>query len=91
MTNRSAAYRSLGLAPKVLTCAACLLAIALAPFITGFLAYHRTPDYYSWLIAHIICGEIFLVAIPLTKLSHFDFFSCPEPSSGWTMELSVAA
>lgn len=51
-----------------------LLLIAVAPFITGFLAYHRAPDYYFWLIAHILCGEIFLVAIPLTKLSHFILF-----------------
>jgi nitrate reductase gamma subunit len=51
-----------------------LLAIAAAPFITGFLAFHRTPDYYTWIIAHIICGEIFLVAIPFTKLSHFVLF-----------------
>ncbi|UCE52207.1 MAG: hypothetical protein JSV31_23565 [Desulfobacterales bacterium] len=51
-----------------------LLAIAVAPFITGFLAYHRAPDYYTWLIAHILCGEIFLIAIPLTKLSHFILF-----------------
>jgi len=51
-----------------------LLVIAVAPFVTGFLAYHRTPDYYFWLIAHILCGEIFLVAIPLTKLSHFILF-----------------
>jgi len=51
-----------------------LLAIAVAPFITGFLAFHRTPDYYFWLMAHIISGEILLVAIPLTKLSHFILF-----------------
>jgi len=51
-----------------------LLAIAVAPFITGFFAYHRAPDYYGWIIAHIICGEIFLVAIPFTKLSHFVLF-----------------
>jgi len=51
-----------------------LLAIAVAPFITGFLAFHRTPEYYFWLIAHIISGEILLVAIPLTKLSHFILF-----------------
>jgi len=51
-----------------------LLAIAAAPFITGFLAYHRAADYYFWIIAHIICGEIFLVAIPFTKLSHFVLF-----------------
>ena len=51
-----------------------LLAIAVAPFITGFIAYHQTADYYFWLIAHILCGEIFLIAIPLTKLSHFILF-----------------
>ena len=51
-----------------------LLVIAAAPFITGFFAFHRAPDYYFWIIAHIICGEIFLVAIPFTKLSHFVLF-----------------
>jgi nitrate reductase gamma subunit len=51
-----------------------LLAIALAPFVTGFLASHRFPDYSFWLSAHIICGEIFLIAIPFTKLSHFILF-----------------
>jgi nitrate reductase gamma subunit len=51
-----------------------LLAIALAPFVTGFLASHHIPDYTFWLIAHIICGEILLIAIPLTKLSHFILF-----------------
>jgi nitrate reductase gamma subunit len=51
-----------------------LLAIALAPFVTGFLASHRALDYSFWLIAHILCGEIFLIAIPLTKLSHFILF-----------------
>ena len=51
-----------------------LLAVAAAPFITGFLAYHRAPDYYFWIMAHIICGEILLVAIPFTKLSHFVLF-----------------
>jgi nitrate reductase gamma subunit len=51
-----------------------LLLIALAPFITGFMAYHQAPGYQGWLIAHIICGEIMIVAIPLTKLSHFLLF-----------------
>lgn len=46
-----------------------LLAILLAPFITGFLAYHQVPSYRFWLIGHIICGEIMLIAIPFTKLS----------------------
>lgn len=52
-----------------------VIAITLAPFITGFLAFHHVGDYEFWLIAHIICGEIMLVAIPFTKLSHcFLFF-----------------
>lgn len=51
-----------------------LLAIAAAPFITGFIAYHQAPGYQGWLIAHILCGELMLVAIPFTKLSHFVLF-----------------
>lgn len=51
-----------------------LLVIAVAPFFTGFMAYHQVGDYRFWLIAHILCGEIMLVAIPLTKLSHFLLF-----------------
>jgi nitrate reductase gamma subunit len=51
-----------------------ILAIAVAPFLTGFLAYHQVGDYQFWLIAHILAGEIMLVAIPWTKLSHFLLF-----------------
>ena len=51
-----------------------ILFIAMAPFITGFLAYHEAPDYNFWLIAHILSGELMLVAIPFTKLSHFLLF-----------------
>lgn len=51
-----------------------LLAIALAPFITGYLAYHQFSGYQAWLILHILTGEIMLIAIPLTKLSHFILF-----------------
>ncbi len=48
-----------------------ILAIAVAPFITGFLAMHHIGNYKFWLILHILSGEIMLVAIPFTKLSHF--------------------
>jgi len=51
-----------------------LLAIALAPFVTGFVAHYSTAAASAWLIAHILCGEILLIAIPLTKLSHFIMF-----------------
>jgi nitrate reductase gamma subunit len=51
-----------------------LLIIAVAPFITGFGAYHHLPNYTAWLRAHIIFGHIFLIAVPFTKLSHFILF-----------------
>ena len=51
-----------------------ILAVAIAPFVTGLLAFYLAPDYDFWVIAHIISGEIMLVAIPFTKLSHFVLF-----------------
>jgi nitrate reductase gamma subunit len=51
-----------------------LLAIAVAPFVTGFLAYHEVGNYDFWIIAHILSGEVMLMAIPFTKLSHFLLF-----------------
>jgi len=47
-----------------------MLVIAVAPFLTGFMAFHQFSNYKFWMIAHIITGEILLIAIPLTKLSH---------------------
>ena len=51
-----------------------ILVIAVAPFITGLIARYQVGNYDFWLIAHILSGEILLVAIPLTKLSHFILF-----------------
>jgi len=51
-----------------------LLTIAAAPFITGFLAYHQWFHYKTVLIIHILAGEIMLMAIPFTRLSHMLFF-----------------
>lgn len=51
-----------------------ILAIAIAPFITGFIAFRVASGYQFWLILHILCGEIWLIAIPFTKLSHFILF-----------------
>jgi len=51
-----------------------VLAIAVAPFVTGLLAYHHVGNYDFWLITHILSGEVFLIAIPFTKLSHFVLF-----------------
>lgn len=59
-----------------------VLAIAVAPFLTGFFAYHHIGNYQFWLILHILCGEIMLVAIPFTKLSHFVLFFASRAQLG---------
>ena len=50
-----------------------ILAIVAAPFITGFLAYYQWFGYQFFTVLHIITGEIMLVAIPFTRLSHMLF------------------
>ena len=47
-----------------------ILAIVAAPFITGLVAYYQWFGYQIFLILHILTGEILLVAIPFTRLSH---------------------
>jgi len=51
-----------------------LLAITVAPFLTGFLASQNVSGYNTWLTLHILSGEIMLIAVPFTKLSHFALF-----------------
>ncbi|MDJ0986453.1 MAG: nitrate reductase [Desulfobacterales bacterium] len=50
-----------------------LLAIVAAPFVTGILVYYQWFGYETLLILHILSGEIMLVAIPFTRLSHMLF------------------
>jgi nitrate reductase gamma subunit len=47
-----------------------ILSIVAAPFITGFLAYHQWGSYPLFMILHVVTGEIMLVSIPFTRLSH---------------------
>ena len=47
-----------------------ILAIVIAPFLTGFLAYYQWFGYKFFVIIHILSGEIMLVAIPFSRLSH---------------------
>ena len=51
-----------------------MIAVAVAPFITGLIAHYQVGNYQFWLILHILCGELLLIAIPFTKLSHFVLF-----------------
>ncbi len=51
-----------------------LLAIASAPFITGFIAERQWFDYETMVVVHMIAGAVMLMAIPFTRLSHMLFF-----------------
>jgi nitrate reductase gamma subunit len=51
-----------------------LLAIAAAPFITGFMAHMQWFDYETMVVIHMISGAVMLMAIPFTRLSHMLFF-----------------
>ena len=52
-----------------------LLALAAAPFITGFLAYHQILiDYKLMAAIHMLSGELMLIVIPFTRLSHMIYF-----------------
>jgi nitrate reductase gamma subunit len=46
----------------------CIIALAAAPFVTGFIARLGGGD--GWLLAHIVSGEVMLILAPFTKLSH---------------------
>jgi nitrate reductase gamma subunit len=51
-----------------------ILLIALAPFLTGYLAYHQWFHYETVMTVHILAGEVMLIALPFTKLGHMVFF-----------------
>ena len=51
-----------------------LLLLTMLPFLTGFLAYHQWGPYNLMITAHIISGEILLILIPFSKLSHMVLF-----------------
>jgi nitrate reductase gamma subunit len=59
-----------------------LLVVAMLPFITGLLASAGGPGYRFWLNFHILSGEIWLLAIPFTKLAHFILFFCSRAQLG---------
>jgi nitrate reductase gamma subunit len=51
-----------------------VLFITVAPFLTGFIAFHQWFDYNTVLLVHMLTGELMLVAITFTKLGHMIFF-----------------
>jgi nitrate reductase gamma subunit len=51
-----------------------VLALATVPFLSGFLAYHQIYDYRTMMIIHMLSGELMIMAVPFTKLTHMIFF-----------------
>jgi nitrate reductase gamma subunit len=51
-----------------------MLLFTMAPFLTGFLAYHQWFDYRTLIFLHILSGEVMLIVIPFTRLGHMIFF-----------------
>jgi len=51
-----------------------VLALATVPFLSGFLAYHQIGEYRTVMMVHMLSGEVMLMAIPFTKLTHMVFF-----------------
>jgi nitrate reductase gamma subunit len=51
-----------------------ILLVALAPFLTGYLAYHQWFHYDTVMTVHVLAGEVMLITLPFTKLGHMLFF-----------------
>ena len=50
------------------------LLITLAPFLTGYIAYHQWFHYETMIFLHLLSAEVMLIVIPFTKLGHMLFF-----------------
>lgn len=51
-----------------------ILFLSAAPFVTGLFCRYEIGNYEFFIILHILFGEILLIAIPFTKLSHILLF-----------------
>ena len=64
-----------------------LLIVTALPFLTGFFLTHGTVDSVGFLgdnitLIHMLTGELMLILIPLTKLSHFVLFFFSRGATG---------
>ena len=51
-----------------------LLGCVMAPFLTGFCAYHQWFDYKTVITLHLLAGNLMLIVLPFTKIGHMVFF-----------------
>ncbi|WP_018126008.1 TmcC family electron transfer complex membrane anchor subunit [Desulfovibrio oxyclinae] len=47
-----------------------VLGVVVAPFVTGFLAYHQIFNYEVMIVLHVVTGIAWLALIPFSRLSH---------------------
>ena len=51
-----------------------VLLLTFLPFFTGLMAKFDVNAYDTWILLHVITGELFLVLAPFTKLAHIVLF-----------------
>jgi nitrate reductase gamma subunit len=59
-----------------------LILLVAAPFITGFWAARGWPGFEVATLLHMLSGELLLILIPFTKLSHMFFFPLTRAYAG---------
>ena len=59
-----------------------VLALSLAPMLTGILAYHQWGDYDTLITLHVLSADILLFLAPFTKLSHVVLFFVSRAVTG---------
>jgi len=65
----------------------CLLVVTALPFLTGYFLTHGSLDEVAFLgdnmtLIHMLSGELMLILIPFTKLSHFILFFFSRGATG---------
>lgn len=58
------------------------LGLAIAPFLTGYIAHQQWWDYRLMLVLHVVSGCALLACIPFTKLCHVFFFFVSRAVAG---------
>lgn len=51
-----------------------ILAVALAPVLSGYLAAHHFFNYHWLMLIHILSSQLLLIVLPFSKLTHMVFF-----------------
>jgi len=59
-----------------------VLSITVAPMLTGLMAYRQWGDYDLMITLHVLSGNLMLLAVPFTKLSHAVLFFVSRAVTG---------